>query len=336
MKRLVIDVGSHTTKIYMIGAGVVLSEATCVAIEDGTDGATPSVKTFGDRAHALSGKAAQSTRVINPVCEGNIVQPELLSLLLKYFFEKIELSPRKARSAEVLFVVPCSASPELREKYARVASQCSVGRTYFTRTPFAAVAGHGAPLSEASPVFSLDIGYGKTDIAAFSLDGIISGFTVNLGGGNVDSYIMDLLAESYNLKIGALTAEKIKTKVVSLLEDDNKITLAEGRDLKSGSPSSVSVNSAMTEDIIKLYIDKICDYARTVLTELPAEVSSAVMRGGVYLTGGITKIDGVPEYIGRKLGIRVNTCAEPSLAAVIGGGKLLSDAALCSRLVTLN
>ena len=57
MIRLAIDIGSFTTKIYMPGCGVVLAEATCVAVE--SNGEEYVCKAFGDRARALSGKAAR-------------------------------------------------------------------------------------------------------------------------------------------------------------------------------------------------------------------------------------------------------------------------------------
>ena len=38
MTRLAIDFGSSVTKIYMPGSGVVLMEATCIAVEQCIDG----------------------------------------------------------------------------------------------------------------------------------------------------------------------------------------------------------------------------------------------------------------------------------------------------------
>ena len=335
MNRLVIDVGSWITKISILGCGVVLSEATCVALQSDVNG-NVTIKAFGDTARALSGKAAKNTRIVNPVCEGDIVQPNLLSALLRYFLEKIEITPRKAKQTEVMFVVPCSASKKLRKKYLTVAQDCGIGRTYFTRTPFAAVLGHNVSLSKTSPVFCVDVGYGKTDISVFSLDGIISGFTANLGGGNIDVHIMDLLAENFNIRIGALTAEKLKNVVGSLYEDDNKMTAVIGRDCDSGEPSQIAVNSAHLDEVIKLYVDKIIEYVRAVLSELPAEVSSAVVGDGIYLSGGLTKMDGFAEYFENGLEIKVNVCEEPSLASVIGGCAVLSSPYLCSKVATVD
>lgn len=334
MNRLVIDIGSWTTKIYMLGCGVVLSEATCVAVSEENGGVK--IKSFGDTARELSGKAAKSTKIVNPVYEGDIVYPGLMAELLSYFLGKIEITPRKAARCEVLFVVPCSADAKLRQKYVGLAADCGIGRVYFTRTPYAAALGHNITLSDTAPVFCVDLGYGKTDIAVFSLDGIISGFTVNLGGGNIDLHIMDLLADKFSVRIGANTAEKLKNNVGSLIDDDNKTLVAGGRDLKSGNPSQTAVNSYDLEELIKLYVDKICEYVRTVLSELPAEVASATAEGGVYLSGGLAKLDGLPEYVAKKLEVPVNVCEEPSLASVIGGCTILSSPSLCAQLATVD
>ncbi len=335
MKRLVIDVGSWITKISILGCGVVLSEATCVALQSETDGSV-TIKAFGDTARALSGKAAKNTRIVNPVCEGEIVQPALLTELLKYFLEKVEIPQRKAKHAEVMFIVPCSAGKKLRKTYLKIAEDCGIGRTYFTRTPFAAVLGHNVVLSRTSPVFCVDVGYGKTDISVFSLDGIIAGFTANLGGGNIDVHVIDLLDEQFGIKVGALTAEKLKNVVGSLYEDDNKIMAVIGRSERGGEPTQVAVNSSHLEGVIKLYADKIIEYVRVVMSDLPAEVSSAVVSGGIYLSGGLTKLDGFAEYFEKGLEIKVNVCEEPSLASVIGGCTILSSPYLCSKTATVN
>lgn len=335
MNRLVIDVGSWITKICILGCGVVLSEATCVALQGDSDG-NVTIKAYGDTARALSGKAAQNTRIVNPVCEGAIVQPALLTELLKYFLNKVEITPRKAKQTEVMFVVPCSADKKLRNTYLKIAEDCGIGRTYFTRTPYAAVLGHNVVLSTTSPVFCVDVGYGKTDISVFSLDGIIAGFTVNLGGGNIDVHIMDLLSEQFGIKVGALTAEKLKNVVGSLYEDDNKMMVVIGRSDGNGEPTQAAVNSSHLEEVIKLYVDKIIEYVRAVLSDLPAEVSSAVVGGGIYLSGGLSKMDGFAEYFEKGLEIKVNVCEEPSLASVIGGCTVLSSPYLCAKTATVN
>ncbi len=325
MIKLAIDLGSWVTKIYKSGCGVVLAEPTCAAVEQLPGEGGYNVKFLGEKARALSGRAAQNTRIVNPVVDGDIVHAGIVADLLHYFLEKIEITPRRARKTEVVFVLPCGSGAELKRKYFRLADECNIGKVYFTNVPFAAVLGHNVPLSESTPVFSIDMGHALTNIAVFSLDGIISGMSLNLGGGNIDVHLIDFMAENYNLRIGALTAERLKNTIGSLLPDDDKLTVVDGRDLTSGAPSSVSVTASQIRGIVTLYIDKIIEYAVLMISRLPAEAASAVMHGGVYLSGGLCKADGMAEYISGKLGVTANTFDEPQLAAVMGAGMIISD-----------
>lgn len=336
MTELAIDLGSSVTKIYMSGCGVVLTEATCVAVEECDDGREKQykIKSYGDKARALSGRAAVNTHIVNPVFEGDIVRENLAACLLGYFLEKIEVTKRKAKRTQVIFILPCGSAPQLKEKYRRIADECGIGSVYFTITPFAAVLSYNFTVSESTPMFCLDIGYGITNIAALSQDGLIAGINVNLGGGNIDVHLIDELAENHNLKIGALTAERLKNVVGSLLNDDNKMTVADGRLVSSGVPSSLAINSSQLYGIITTYVDKILEYVSTVMAKLPAEVASGIMRGGIYLSGGVVKMDGLPEYIENKLKVPVNLPEEPQLASVIGAGTILSNDILFDKFAT--
>ena len=72
MIKLAIDLGSWVTKIYKSGCGVVLAEATCAAIEQLPGSGRYTVKFLGEKARALSGRAAKNTHIINPVVDGDI------------------------------------------------------------------------------------------------------------------------------------------------------------------------------------------------------------------------------------------------------------------------
>ena len=331
MIKLAIDLGSWVTKIYKSGCGVVLSEATCAAVEQLPGAGRYNIKFLGEKARALSGKSAQNTHIVNPVVDGDIIHPDIVADLLCYFLKKIEITPRRARKTEVIFVLPCGAKPELKKKYFRLADDCNIGKVYFTQVPFAAVLGHNVPLSDSTPVFSVDIGYGLTNIAAFSLDGVIAGMSLNLGGGNIDVHLMDYMAENYNLRIGALTAERLKNTVGSFLPDDDKLMVVDGRDASTGAPASVAVR---TSQIFEVYVDKIIEYIVLMISQLPAEVASAVMHSGVFLSGGLCKADGIAEYFSSKLRITANTFDEPQLAAVIGAGTIISSESLTGKVAT--
>jgi len=136
------------------------------------------------------------------------------------------------------------------------------------------------------------------------------------------------------LKIGTLTAEKIKNSVGSLLEESNKTVVVDGRNLTELSPQSIAINSSNIYDIIKIYLDKIIEYINLVITKLPAEVASSIMRSGVYMSGGLCKMEGLTDYISNLIKMPVICTEEPQYATVIGAGIILSSDDLLAYLAT--
>ncbi len=322
MIKLAIDLGSSVTKIFKIGSGIVLAEPTCVAVASGSE----KVKAIGEEAKRLIGKTAEFTTIVSPVFEADIVNENMAAVMLSYFLKKIEVTPGRARRTEAVFAVPCGATDELLDKYYRVADACHIGYVRFAEVPFLSAFGQNLTLSETSPAFVIDIGGGSTNIATFSLDGIIAGVSLNIGGGNIDSQIIDKIAESFNLKIGLQTSEKIKTTIGSLYKNDNDSMVVNGRDITSGRPRSVAVSSSDIYDCIKVFADKIVQYAGMVLTKLPAEVSASVWHGGIYLSGGLAKLIGLDDYLSSALQMDVFVADEPQMAVILGGGAAIGNA----------
>ncbi len=325
MLKLAIDLGTSVTKIYRLGSGIVLAEATCVTVSKETG----EIRAFGNDAKRLLGKTADQTEVCFPVYEGEIVSEKLAAALLGYFLKK---AAGRTFSVEALFCVPCGYKSESREKVYRVAKEAGISRVNFAESPFLSALGQDVPLSESNPVFAIDIGAGVTSVSAFSLDGTIAGLSMNVGGNNMDIHIIDHIADKFNLKIGSLTSEKLKNMVGSLIEGDNQSTIINGRDITTGKPRSVSVSSADIEFPVRVYIDKIVEYAELILQKLPAEVSAAVGRNGVYLSGGVSRLAGLPDYIARKLQMEAHISSDPQMSVVLGGGRAVGNANLLRRI----
>ena len=321
MIKLAIDLGSSVTKIFRIGSGIVLAEPSCVAVSSGTN----VVKAIGEEAKLLIGKTAEYTTIVSPVFVSDIVNENMAAVMLAYFLQKIEIGPSQAKKTEVVFSVPCGASEELLDKYYRLSDACKFGSVRFAEVPFLSAFGQNLTLSETNPVFVIDIGGGCTNIAAFSLDGIIAGVSLNIGGGNIDSHIIDKIAESFNLKIGLQTSEKIKNTIGSLYKNDNDGMVVNGRDITSGRPRSVAVSSPDVYECMKVFADKIAEYSGMVLAKLPAEVSASVGHGGIYLSGGMAKLMGLDDYLSEKLQMDVYVSDEPQMAVILGGGAAIGN-----------
>ncbi len=329
MIKLAIDLGSSMTKIYRAdtNSGVVLAEPSCVA----TVGEEEEVRAIGKEAKNLLGKTAECTKIVYPVYEGKIFNMELAVVMLKEFFNRIGMKPAYLRRAQVLFSIPCGLPEKDLYDYETLAEECGVRKPWFVEQPYLSALGCGAVLSESEPVFCLDVGGGVTNVAIISADGIISGFSMNVGGNNMDANIISQIARQHRLQIGVLTAEKIKNEVGSLSPTALGTVVAQGSSTDTYQPHSVPVQATDVTPCVRVYADKIVEYAALALRNLSAEVAATVHRGGVYLSGGLMKLQHFPQYIGSKLGMRFLVSEEPQFATVLGGGVLLRDKALLQQ-----
>lgn len=325
MWKLAIDMGSSVTKIYRADTnnGVVLVEPSCVAVS----GVEENVRELGKEAKNLIGKTADCTSVVYPIYEGEIVYPHLASVMLTEFLIRAGLKKRFFRRAQILMSVPCGISDSSLQAYSNVVEECGLKNVYFVEQPYLA----SMTLGSSEPVFCLDIGGGVSNIAVVSADGIVSGLSMNLGGNNMDASIRLEMENTKRLQIGSLTAERIKNELVNLSPTAIKAVVAEGCSVDTFKPASVSVQVQEVQDCVTQYLDRIIEYAVLVIRNLPAEVAGIVNRNGVCLSGGIMKIPGVAQYIGKQLDMRYFVAEEPQFVTVQGAGTLLLDKELlCS------
>lgn len=329
MIKLAIDLGSSVTKIYRADAnnGIALFEPSCVAIT----GEEEMVCAIGKEAKRLLGKTTGGTHIVYPVYEGVIAHRELAVKMLKEFVARAELTPYVRRS-ETVFSVPCGIGDEQLSEYQALAKECGFKKAHFVEAPYLAVFGSGVALSDEHPVFTIDMGAGVTNIAVVSLGGMNAGISINVGGNAMDLSIADKVAEAKGLNIGTLTSERIKNEIGSLSENARGTTIAEGSSVQTYMPASVSVHAQEIVGSIRMYIDKVLEYAQLVLNQLPAEVAADVHRSGVLLTGGIMKMPYLREYVEMHLGMPVAVADSPHFAVARGGGVALRDRRLLSNI----
>ena len=317
---IAIDLGSVNTVIYQLGAGVVLFEPSVVLIDEQQK---RRIKAVGSEAKRLIGKTAGKSSVVFPINEGLIVDEKAAASMLESFLNKITLKKLSLRP-QVLLSVPCGLDNDEIKKYLRVLAGAGVYSVDLVESPILTALGSGVPISESTPCFIVDIGGGSTNIAAVSLDGVIAGVSVNMGGRNIDAMIMRHIEEYFNLKIGTLTAESIKIQIGSLFENDVART--------SGKPRSISVSSQDIYFPIKAFYDKLFEVVELVMAKLPAEVSAEIRRNGVYFAGGASKIPGLDVYFKDRVAIKANVDDEPEIAAATGGGMVAGNVALLKKI----
>lgn len=325
--KIGVDLGTSDTKIYSVGSGIVLNEPTVTALSQ--DGAGE-IKAVGLEAKKLIGKTAENTKIVFPVFEGEVVNETLATEMLSRFLKKTKCK-KNFSSTVAVFSVPCGMEEVQIKKLSRVAERAGIASSYFVEVPILSAIGMNIPLTESTPCFLIDMGGGTTNVAALSLDGVIAGISVSLGGKNIDTRLIDYIADAYGLQIGLLTAERIKTQIGSLYEADTLSTVVNGRDLETGRPRSIVLKAVDIFKPISEYYDKIFSIASSVLAKLPPEVSAEIRHAGIYISGGGASVAGLEEYYRKKFNMAINIAEEPSLSVVLGLGATVASTELLKK-----
>src|SRR3982751_869629 len=111
---MAIDLGTANTLVYVRGRGIVLNEASVVAIE--TINGVKRVKAVGDGAKLMMGKTPDHIETVRPLRDGVIADIDVAEQMIKYFIQKAHGgTSRLPRSPELVICVPSrSTSVERR------------------------------------------------------------------------------------------------------------------------------------------------------------------------------------------------------------------------------
>ena len=129
----------------------------------------------------------------------------------------------------------------------------------------AAAIGAGLPITEPTCNMVVDIGGGTTEVAVISLKGIVYSQSVRVAGDKMDAAIIQYIKRKYNLLIGERTAEIIKTTIGNAYPDPQNLETIEvkGRDLASGIPKILSIDSEEIRVAISEQIDAIVEAVKS-------------------------------------------------------------------------
>ena len=319
--KSVIDLGSAYTKIYKADADVVLYEPTLIAINGG-DYKHPAG--IGKEAAALIGKTTETTRLIYPVSGSDIVDKKALTVLITAFLKKIkepfELKP------SVYLSVNLGITREQMAEFCEVFNKAGVYDVKFIESPVLTALSATETISENRLFTVIDLGGVQTTIAALTIGGgVISGLSARLGGNDLTRSIVTEAENSLNLSIGFSQAEALKLSVASFCDGDMTKAVALGKDAQSGKTRSINISAADIYPCVKAYADKVINLTRAILQKLPKDLEDDVVKYGVILTGGGSKIYGIEDYFSKELNLRAVVLEEGELSAVTGGGVAIKN-----------
>jgi rod shape-determining protein MreB len=143
----------------------------------------------------------------------------------------------------------------------------------------------------------------------------------------MDDALVQYIKRKYNLLIGERTAEIIKTTIGNAYPDPENIETIEvkGRDLVSGIPKILAIDSEEIRVAISEQIDSIVETVKTALEQTPPELAADIVDTGIVMTGGGALLKNLDKLLREETSLPITVTEDPLSTVVLGSGKALED-----------
>ncbi len=320
--ELAVDLGTANTLVLVKGEGVVLNEPSVAAV----DQATGNILGIGLEAKRMLGRTPEGIQAVRPMKDGVIANFEVAEKMLRHFLRLVIDRTILKVKPTVIVCVPSGITEVERRAVRDSARSAGVKRLLMVSEPMAAAIGVGLPVETPVGSMVIDIGGGTTNIAVIALSGIVCDASIRTGGDELDQSIVQYMRKTYSLLIGEPTAERIKIRIGSAVPLVPEVEMdVKGRDLVSGLPKTVGVDSSGIRDAMQEPISRIVNAVRRALEMTPPELASDVLERGIVLTGGGSLIRGLDQLLMDETGLPVRVDEDPLTSVVRGTGRILDD-----------
>ena len=308
-----VDLGTANTLVFVKGKGIVIREPSVVACDERTNPKT--VVAVGADAKRMIGRTPGSIVAVRPLKDGVIADFDMTSDMLKEFIKRA-ISGSPFNRARVMICIPSGVTEVERRAVHDGARYVSL-----IEEPMAAAIGAGLPVLEATGSMIVDIGGGTSEVAVISLGDIVTSKSVRVAGDDFDDAIIAYVKKTFNLLIGARSAEDIKIKLGSAYPYEGEAAMEiKGRNLVDGLPKSVEITSEQVRRALADPVDQIMDSIRYTLDRTPPELAADIMERGIMLTGGGALLRGLDKLISTETGMPVKIAENPLDCVVNGTG----------------
>lgn len=317
-QELAIDLGTANTVIFQDDQ-IILDEPSIVAI----DNATGRAIALGQKAKRMQERENPGIKTVRPLKDGVIADFNAAEMMIRGFIKQVNSKQRTLFTPNIKMVVGIpSGSTEVEIRAVRDSAEHAGGRdVYLIFEPMASALGIGLEVEAPKGSMVVDIGGGTTEIAVISLGGIVVQDSIKVAGDAFTNDIQQYLKQQHNIKVGQVTAEKIKIAIGAVLPEleeepeDYKVT---GPNIMTAHP----VHATITYQEIAHCLDKSLAQIEAgilhVLEKTPPELYSDIVENGIYLAGGGSLLRGLATRLSNKVNIPFHVAEDPLRAVARG------------------
>ncbi len=321
---LAIDLGTANTLVYVKGKGIVLNEPSVVAVHRDSRG-IKKVLAVGTDAKMMLGKTPGNIMAIRPMKDGVIADFEITEAMLRHFILRVH-NRRTFVRPRIIISIPSGITPVERRAVKETAESAGAREVYLIEEPMAAAIGAGLPITEPVSSMVVDIGGGTTEVAVISMAGIVYSKSVRVAGDKIDDAIIQYMKRKYSLLIGERSGEMIKTTIgCAYPENELRTVDVKGRDIVSGIPKIIEINSEEVTEAMSEPISVIIDAVRDALENAPPELAADIVDRGIVLAGGGALLRNLDVLLREETGLPITIADDPLSAVARGAGRALDE-----------
>ena len=317
-QELAMDLGTANTVIFQDDK-IVLDEPSIVAIDNNTKKCIA----IGQKAKLMHEKTNPGIKTVRPLRDGVIADFNAAEMMIRGFIRQVNSRHKSifAPNLKIVVGIP-SGSTEVEIRAVRDSSEHAGGRdVYLIYEPMAAALGIGLDVEAPKGNMVVDIGGGTAEIAVISLGGIVVQESIRTAGDVFTSDIQYYLRQQHNIKVGEITAEKIKIAVGSViteLEDEPEPFIVKGPNVMTAHPVEAAITYQEIAHCLDKSVAKIESSIQHVLEQTPPELYSDIVDNGIFLSGGGALLRGLDTRFSEKMNIPFHVAEDPLRAVARG------------------
>ena len=320
-QELAMDLGTANTIIFQ-NDQIVLDEPSIVAVESSTGKCIA----LGHKAKLMHEREYPGIKTIRPLKDGVIADFNAAEMMIRGFIKQVNSRRRSLFSPNIKMVVGIpSGSTEVEIRAVRDSSEHAGGRdVYLIFEPMASALGIGLDVEAPKGNMVVDIGGGTTEIAVISLGGIVVQDSIKVAGDVFTNDIQQYLKQQHNIKVGQITAEKIKIAIGAVIPElgENEVEPEPYAITGPNQMTAHPVHATITYQEIAHCLDKSVARIESgilhVLEQTPPELYSDIVENGIYLAGGGSLLRGLAKRLTEKVNIQFHVAEDPLRAVARG------------------
>jgi len=251
--------------------------------------------------------------------------------MLRHFIQRVHQN--RFAHPRVVVCVPSGVTGVEKRAVEEACLSAGARQAYLIEEPMAAAIGAGLPVGEPTGSMVLDIGGGTSEVAVISLGGIVVSESIRVGGDEQDDAIINYCKHEHKLLIGQQTAEEVKLEVGSAAPLPEEVTTEiRGRDMVTGLPKTIELNSAEVRSALEEPINQIVAAVKDTLDRTPPELAGDIMDRGIILAGGGALLQGMDGRLRDECQMPAQVTESPLTCVAVGSGRSLEEFEVIHRM----